>query len=204
MWTLALACVGCASEHDQLSRPAADGAPMAVGAGVPRWVLDIPSEPGLAFYGVGSATFDTLARREDAIRQADAAAARQLADSMKTLLKGAIKSFCGGQLTADSDINEERLPQDVTVAVIGTVPGESVVVHRAVDANVRPHVVYTLIRLDFACLAAKAVNALATVRRRAVTDAGADRLAACLKDEQERNLQYSAPPSGVPVGERTR
>lgn len=201
-----MAAVGCSS-----SKPAESGGPATAeentarvrqAEGIPEWAMNIPSEPGQAFYGIGSAMYKNSATRDRAFKQADAAARRQIADTMKTTIKGATKSYARQILTNAGDVDEEALSQDVTVAVTNFVLMGAAIVKHDVYLNEKENQteVYALARIGFDSVAESLHNETAKAIEKVQKNAqmAFDDLDRMLKEEQEKNAPYSPPPADLP------
>jgi hypothetical protein len=200
-----LGTIGCSSSPAPASNSTTEErtAEVAQLQGIPEWVLNIPSEPGQAFYGVGTATYKNQATMDRAFKAADAAARRQIADTMKTTIKGATKSYARQILTDSGEIAEESLSQDVTVAVTNFVLMGAAVVKRDAYFNKAEGLtqVYSLSRVGFDAVAEslhqETSKAIEKVQKNA--QMAFDDLDRMLKDEQEKNSPYVPPPSDLPA-----
>ena len=207
---LMMAAIGCSSDP----KPATGGPASAEentqrvrqAEGIPEWAMNIPSEPGQAFYGVGSAMYKNSATRDRAFKQADAAARRQIADTMKTTIKGATKSYARQILTPDGDVEEEALSQDVTVAVTNFVlMGAAIVKHDAyLNQKDDQTEIYALARIGFDSVAESLHNETAKAIEKVQKNAqhAFDDLDKMLEEEQKKNAPYSPPPADLPPIEK--
>lgn len=191
---LALAALGCSSSPAPAPAAPNDAAAntqaVQKAQGIPDWVMNPPSEVGQAFYGTGSSTYKSTAGQQRAFSAADAAARRQIADTMKTTIKGATKSYARQVLTDMGDVAEEALSQDVTVALTNFVlSGAAIVKHDAYyDPATKLTTVYSLSRIGFDSVAESLHNEMSKrveqVQRNAESAfADLDRM---LEDEQRK------------------
>lgn len=118
---------------------------------IPEWAINIPSDPGNAFYGVGVGSFRNPALMQNGFQQADTAARRQIADTMRTTIQAATKRYMRQVVIPSGEIVEEALAQDVSRSVTDIAISGAAIVKRdtAYDPNRDMHVVYSLARIAF-------------------------------------------------------
>ncbi len=168
---------------------------------MPEWVLATPSNPGKAFYGVGSGSFKLGTQQNRAMREADAQARRQIAETMGQKIEAMIKTYAAQIVTEEGQIVEESLSSDVMRAFTDrNVQGAEIIrkyITKEPDAN-GLYYVYSLAEINFdsvvetlqnAAVNSKAVEA---VRQRA-ENAFAD------LDKQLAKAQEEAYPNAKPV-----
>lgn len=201
---MVLALIGCSSTPPPAAEPAPKYQPPPVEEeewDIPDWALNIPSEPGQAFYGVGSTAVKSATALRLAQQTAATMARRQIADTMKTTIQGATKSYARQILTNDGEVHEESFSQDVTRAVTNfTASGITIVEYRVskkADPKTGLRMCWALARIGFDSVAESLHNETAkrieAVRRNA-DEAFAD-LDRMLKDEQEKEAaQRNASP----------
>jgi len=157
----------------------------------PDWFLNVPSEPGQAFYGVGVAGFRNSASAKLAQQVAATQARRQIADTLQTTVQGATKSYARQILTGDGTVAEESLSQDVTRAVTDiTISGVAILKYetgpRDPETGLFP--MYALARIGFDAVAetlhSEMADRVEQVRRNA--DEAFAELDSLLADQQEK------------------
>jgi len=145
---LALLLVSCGTAEpteEDLNNPPEEMA-------IPSWFFDTPSEPGQAFYGVGSGGFKNSAMMQLAIDTADAAARQQIAATMETTIQACVQRYMRSIVTAEGDIEEEALSQSVSRAVVDTTINGAAIIKRSVSPEQESdgtRVMYALARIGF-------------------------------------------------------
>lgn len=189
-----LVLIGCSS-----TPPAPEAAPRTQTSpeviaewDIPDWAVNVPNEPGQAFYGVGSAAVKSPTQISLAQQTAATAARRQIADTMRTTIQGATKRYARQVLTNDGTVHEEALSQDVTRAVTNFVASGVEIklyyISKKPDPKSGLHMVWALARIGFDSVAeslhSEAAKRVEQVRRNA--DEAFGELDKLLKDEQEK------------------
>ena len=118
---------------------------------IPDWAINIPAEPGNAFYGVGVGTFKSPALMQNGFQQADTAARRQIADTMEVTIQAATMRYMRQIVTELGEVAEEALAQDVSRSVTNTKLSGVEIVKRAsvFDERSGLYIVYSLARIAF-------------------------------------------------------
>lgn len=166
---------------------------------IPDWGVNIPSEPGQAFYGVGSAAVKSPTQLALAQQTAATAARRQIADTMRTTIQGATKRYARQILTDDGTVHEEAFSQDVTRSVTNFVASgvaiQTYYISKKPDPKTGLRLVWALARIGFDAVAESLHNEAAKridqVRRNA--DAAFADLDRMLKEEQEKEAAARQP-----------
>ena len=209
---LMLLSAGCSTEREvQLANaPTADGVPLDDNNGhrLPMFALNIPSEPGVAFWGVGSEDFTV--NRPAAIERADRRARQHLAEAILRVVVNAVaKAITSQQVRGTAEPLKESFAQSVTLDVMRSAAPAATVELRYVLANPpdvfhssspdTPEpppqfrwVVYSLVRLPFERVATDVRQAAA--RHGVIVDAGT--IAELLQREQSLHAPYEEPPAG--------
>lgn len=153
----ALACMAPStkSRDNVPDKPAPQKSP------APDWLMNPPSEPGKAFYGVGSAAYKDSSGLPGAQNQASTAARRQIADTISQSIEAVVKSYAS-QVVADGEVVEESLSTDVMRAITNqTLSGAKVVKYHidpTPDSRTGLTTVYALAKLSFEPVAAVVGN----------------------------------------------
>lgn len=193
---LILALIGCSSSpapETAPTQPRTQTAPEVQEEwDIPDWALNIPNEPGQAFYGVGSAAVKSPTQISLAQQTASTAARRQIADTMRTTIQGATKRYARQILTDDGTVHEEAFSQDVTRSVTNFVASgvsiQTYYISKKPDPKTGLRLVWALARIGFDAVAeslhSEAAKRVEQVRRNA--DAAFADLDRLLKEEQEK------------------
>lgn len=159
---------------------------------IPDWAVNIPKEPGQAFFGVGAAALKSVTQVDLAKQSAATGARRQIADTMRTTIQGCTKRYARQVLTATGEVVEEGLTQDVTRAVTNfALSGASIeqfYISKKADPKTGLRMVWALARIGFDSVAEnlhdEAAKRIEQVRKN--SDEAFKELDRLLKDEQER------------------
>lgn len=124
---------------------------VAASMSMPPWMMDIPSEPGKAFYGVGASTFKDMSQLNRGFRTADMNARTQIAETMRVTVQGATKEYARQVVSRGGELDEESFSQTVTRALVDfTLSGCTIVRH---DFHENPRngriTVFSLARIGF-------------------------------------------------------
>lgn len=202
---ITMVAVGCSSEKKEdapMTNSPATTPEVANKFGIPDWAINIPSEPGKAFYGVGSDAFKNASMMDRAFKGADTSARRQIADTMKTTIQGCTKRYARTVLTPDNQVHEEGLSQDVTRAITNWVlMGAEIVKHElSQDRETGLTTVYSLARIGFDSVAENLHRETSQAIQKVQENAKVafDELDKLLADEHERNHPPVAPPADLP------
>lgn len=87
----------------------------------PEWFLNIPSEPGRAFYGVGVASYKTHTGVQLAKDAAELSARQQIAATIESTVQGMVQRYAEQVLTAEGDVVEESLSRSVARTIVDNV-----------------------------------------------------------------------------------
>lgn len=161
---VALSISACSSRAEsQDDRPKAQQGAAVETFAIPDWAINIPSEPGQAFYGVGVGSFRNPALMQNGFQQADMAARRQIADTMQVTIQAATKRYMRQVVTPEGDVAEEALAQDVSRSVTDIAISGAQIVKRdtAYDERSDTHIVYSLAKISFDSVAQNMHNELA-------------------------------------------
>jgi len=166
------------------------------GVDVPDWFINVPSEPGQAFYGVGVNFFKSSAAMQLAIQNEDLAARRQIADTMQVTIQAATRNYMQQVMTSEGEIVEESFAENVARSVTNVRISGVVIVRRTTrpDNQNGTTNVFSLARIGFDNVADTMRNELnrrvAAVRERA--DQAFDNLDDLIAQD---NLQNQLPPA---------
>lgn len=130
---------------------------------IPEWFVAPPREPGKAFYGVGSATFKMGTQQNRAMKEAEAQARRQIAETLGQEIQAMIKTYAAQVVAPEGQIAEESLATDVMRAFTDRAVAGGEIVKRHIsdhaDANGLTHV-YALAKMSFSSVAETLNNAV--------------------------------------------
>lgn len=168
---------------------------------IPDWFVNVPSEPGRAIYGVGTATYKNATAMQLALTASQQAARRQIADTVKVAIQAATKQFLKQALLPANQANAEGLMQDITRAATDFALSGAEIVKTEYGAPVQGMTpIYTLARLGFASMARNLHREISTrvkaIQPNAILDF--DEVEKLLKDENERQLPAKPAPKDLP------
>ena len=158
--------------------------------GIPDWFVNTPSEPGLAFYGVGTGVFKQAGMMQSAMDQADANARAQIASTMQTTIQSCVQRYMRTILTNEGDLSEEMFAQTAQRAITNLeISGAEI--KRRDFSNLQEdgsRVCYALCRIGFDSVADSMYDAtreaVAQVQENATV--AFDELSALLNEEQDK------------------
>jgi hypothetical protein len=165
---------------------------------IPAWYVSPPKQPGQAFYGTGVATFDNPSFMSNAKSTAELRARQQIAETMRTTIEAAVKTYQRRIDTPEGDVAEEGLSQSVARSVTDiTLSGVAIEKAEVKENPEGGYNYYVLAKIGFDAVAdnlhSEMSEKVEQVRQNA--DEAFDELDRLLEDQQEQQAD-DAPAGG--------
>ncbi|MCD4656629.1 MAG: hypothetical protein K8S87_03695 [Planctomycetes bacterium] len=126
-----------------------DNGPSNAGLPIPDWFLNPPMEPGMAIFGTGTFTMDSIDELQLGRTAAAAAARREIAESMKVKLQGVLKNYAKKIVTAEKKTKYEQLTQDVMRQIVDNTIHGAVIQQQDIKPYEGKLLVFVLVRIGF-------------------------------------------------------